>query len=124
MNGNQEQLSMDVHGVVKSKNDPGLCQKNVYKGRLEQRSSEEVGYIETEESNDIIRIGNESKATIILYNDFLVSAMNPREEVRVNRVPIPHPCSVVSTLLLFLIIRISMNQSLLNQRLTKTRMNS
>ena len=92
----QARGSTHAHGCAKLKNDPGICslmQKAALAWLVEQDINTQ-GIEPTEQQQKIIQEGNESKAEVILYADWLVTTCN--ESIPDNQwsFPDPHPCSV------------------------------
>ncbi len=100
----QARTAIHAHGVVRLKNDPGICElvEQVCKGRVSAELLEdETEVMElSEDQIELHRIavleGEEAERRVISYTDWLQTAMNPRlpEEDSNPEVPDPHPCSV------------------------------
>lgn len=95
----QSRSAIHVHGVVKLKNNPGLCKlvKIAYIGQLKEYAvANNQDYIITETSTLIIAKGKESEEIVLRYNDFLVSWYNSRLDTGFDGIiPLPHPSSQV-----------------------------
>ena len=92
----QARGSTHAHGCAKLKNDPGIYSL-VQKAALAWSIEEELITRDeqpTDVQQEIIQKGQESKATVLLYCDWLVTTCNESTPDNQWVFPDPHPCSV------------------------------
>ena len=85
-----------VHGCAKLKNDSGICslmQKESLACSIKQELNSR-GEEPTEHQQQVIQEGEESKAAVCLYSDWLVTTCNESIPDDQWIFPDPHPCSL------------------------------
>ena len=97
----QARGSTHAHGCAKLSNDPGICML-VEKAAAAWALSVREDHIASEESQPdgstemsrIIQEGEEAKATVLQYCDWLITTCNETMPDELWHTPVPHPCAV------------------------------